>query len=159
MNWHFEIVEVTDATFGCFFFLSCDLIKAFHQWEMTEEYRRLAAFITLFGLFEFKQATFRVTNGPAFLLEQMLKRVLSAPKGRKFKMFKQDCIIWYPYIEHSQLNNHKTLSLGVQKSKLIFSLYHHSLIYDLLPCSKRFSYTLACVLVLFWFCQRQWFSK
>ncbi len=39
INWPSpDIGDITDALAGCSIYLTCDLTKAFHQWEVVEEH-------------------------------------------------------------------------------------------------------------------------
>jgi hypothetical protein len=85
MNWPSpDIGDVTDALAGCSIFLSCNLTKAFHQWEIVEEHRHYTAFITHLGLFEFNRVPLGVHGGPPYLSKEVAKLLRSCPNVQKF---------------------------------------------------------------------------
>ncbi len=64
LNWPSPFTEdVIDALAGCIIYLTADLAKAVHQWEILPSHCHYTAFITHLGLFEFVRVPFGVTNG------------------------------------------------------------------------------------------------
>ena len=86
------IEECIDSLDGCVFFSSLDMASGYYQLEVSEEDREKTAFVTKYGLYQFKRMPFGLCNAPA-TFSRAISLVLHGMSWTKVIAFFDDIMV------------------------------------------------------------------
>ena len=86
------IEECIDSLDGCVFFSSLDMASGYYQLEVSEEDREKTAFVTKYGLYQFKRMPFGLCNAPA-TFSRAISLVLHGMSWTKVIAFLDDIMV------------------------------------------------------------------
>ncbi|XP_066962056.1 uncharacterized protein [Macrobrachium rosenbergii] len=75
-----RIADIIDSVSNSKYLTQIDLLKGYYQIKLTDRAKEISAFITPFGLFEYKVLPFRMTNAPS-TFQRMVHEVIRGLEG------------------------------------------------------------------------------
>jgi hypothetical protein len=120
-----NITEILDQLGGSKYFSVMDLNCGFHQLELDEESKKLTAFSTPYGHFEYTRMPFGLRNAPA-TFQRLMNAVLSGLQGTSCFIYMDDTVIYGNNLEeHNRklervLERFRKFNLKLQPDKCEF---------------------------------------
>ena len=126
-NWPLPLIDDLIRSLGgnCVF-STLDLTMGFHQCKLTRKARRLTAFMTSKGMFQYKRVPFGLTGGPAYFQRIVQDYVLKGLVPTRCLVYIDDVIVFGKnHEEHAQnleavLQRFKDHNITVKPGKCLF---------------------------------------
>ena len=102
----FPMPNLTESVFslhGIQYFTSLDLVRGYYQLPMAEESKKLTAFSTAFGHWQFKRLSFGLKNAPAVFQREMQRILREFPKAKVIVYIDDILILGNSFEEHLAL--------------------------------------------------------
>ncbi|XP_068249797.1 uncharacterized protein [Palaemon carinicauda] len=108
-----RIADIIDSVSNSKYLTQIDLLKGYYQIKLTDRTREISAFITPFGLFEYRVLPFGMTNAPA-TFQRMVHEVTRGLEGRCLQYW-----IWWCPTARNQWDQYFSSFVGTPAASIL----------------------------------------